>query len=271
MPQYPQQGPYSAYGNYKPVSKMPVTRYSYQESTPADNTAKTLGMAALLQGLALFLEKASGYCSYKVQNGEEVISPQNVQKIAQNMVNKNKLDVDVRFVDHANKGSIINKYGSALANELDIVASGKNAFFTQEARLAVAPASKPSLMPHELGHAINAQKSKFFGFLQKLRPYSKFAPTALLFASSLIPRKEGEKPDFIQRNAGVLGFASFLPTIIEEAAASVKGLKEARLTLGKAANLTPLKKNYFFAWLTYVIAGVGVGIAAKETMMRERN
>ena len=35
-------------------------------------------------------------------------------------------------------------------------------------------------------------------------------------------------------------------------------------------NLKPLKRNYAFAWLTYVIAGLGLGVAAKQSVLTEK-
>ena len=74
----------------------------------------------------------------------------------------------------------------------------------------------------------------------------------------------------MEKNAGIIGFAAFLPTIAEEGLASIRGVKAARNTLGKSVNLSPLKRNYFFAWLTYVIAGIGLGVAAKQSMLENK-
>ena len=83
-------------------------------------------------------------------------------------------------------------------------------------------------------------------------------------------QRKDDKPNFIERNAGLIGFSAFLPTIVEEGLASLRGLNAAKKTLGKAVNLAPLKRNYFFAWLTYVIAGVGLGVAAKQALLENR-
>ncbi len=232
-----------------------------------ENPVKTLGMAALLQGIAVFLNKASKWCSYKLQQGKEFTTAENVQKIAKEMVKKNNLDVKVGFVTPENAASYAAKYGGAA--EFEAVAKGQNAFFSAGHKLAVAPKSKPSLILHELGHAVNATKGKFMRFLQNSRGYAMAAPTALLLLSSMSPKKEGENQNFIQKNAGILGFAAYLPTIIEEGIASLRGVKAARKVLGKTANLAPLKRNYLFALCTYILAGVGLGVAAKETIIRE--
>lgn len=241
--------------------------FETQAKPQEDNAAKTLGLAALLQGIALIIKEGSKWCSYKLQNGKEFTTFDNVKKVADTMVKDNKLNVNVGYIDSFNKAAYANKYGQALAGELDVVARGENAFFTKEFNLAVAPKSKPSLILHELGHAINSTKGKFVKFLQNSRKYAPYAPTALLLLSTAIPKQDGEKQNFIQRNAGILGFAAFLPTIIEEGMASFRGIKSAKNVLGKKVNLTPLRCNYALALGTYILAGIGLGIASKQTIL----
>ena len=255
---------YGYYGNY-PDSRqyyMPLQKEEVQEP----NTAKTLVTAGLLQAFAMFLQKASQWCGNKLMQGKEFTSAANIHKTAQNMVKNNKLNVTVDFIDSKN----INNYGEGLREALKPVARGENAFYTDQLKLAVAPNSKPSLILQELGHAINAHKGKFFRFLQKSRGYAAAVPTALLLLNGAIPPREDNKKNFIERNAGLIGFASFLPTIVEEGLASIRGVKAAKQTLGKAVNLAPLKRNYFFAWLTYVIAGIGLGVAAKQSLLSNK-
>ncbi len=255
---------YGYYGNY-PDSRqyyMPLQKEEVQEP----NTAKTLVTAGLLQAFAMFLQKASQWCGNKLMQGKEFTSAANIHKTAQNMVKNNKLNVTVDFIDSKN----INNYGEGLREALKPVARGENAFYTDQLKLAVAPKSKPSLILHELGHAINAHKGKFLRFLQKSRGYAAAVPTALLLLNGAIPPREDNKKNFIERNAGLIGFASFLPTIVEEGLASIRGVKAAKQTLGKAVNLAPLKRNYFFAWLTYVIAGIGLGVAAKQSLLSNK-
>ena len=94
-------------------------------------------------------------------------------------------------------------------------------------------------------------------------------PTALIMLNGL-SKQDDNKPSFIERNAGKIGFAAFLPTIIEEGLASIRGVKAAKTTLGNTVNLKPLKRNYFFAWLTYLIAGIGLGVAAKQSVIENK-
>ena len=236
-----------------------------QQEPRTTDTARTAATAGILQAFALFLHKASEYCGNELMKGEEFTNETDVKKVAESMVKKNKLNVKVDFIDKFN----IKNYSKDIQEALGHVARGENAFYSDNCKLAVAPKSKPSLILHELGHAINAHKGKFLKMLQKSRMYVSAVPTALLVLNGLFKRKD-EKPNFIERNAGIIGFASFLPTIAEEGLASIRGVKAARKTLGKAVNLNPLRSNYLFAWMTYVIAGLGLGVAAKQAIIENK-
>ena len=122
---------------------------------------------------------------------------------------------------------------------------------------------------HELGHATNFEKSTVMKGLQKLRVVGMFAPMAIAYLNRASGERSDGKKNFWERNAGTIGFCAFLPTIIEEAAASIRGIKAAKETLGAKANLKALKKNYLLAWATYVLAGIGTGIAAKLAITKE--
>lgn len=246
---------------------------SYYFSNPNNNgqeqgsesnipTGKTVATAGVLQGLAMLLNKISQWCGNKLMQGKEFTSGENIKKVAKHMVDSNGLKVNVDFIDNKN----IKNYAQEIQESLKPVARGENAFYADGLKLAVAPKSKPSLILHELGHAINAQKGKFMRFLQKSRGYAAAIPTTLVLFKDSFKRKDN-KPNFFERNAGLIGFAAFLPTIVEEGLASIRGIKAAKKVLGKGVNLGALKRNYAFAWLTYVIAGVGLGIAAKLAVL----
>ena len=124
-------------------------------------------------------------------------------------------------------------------------------------------------MLHELGHAINSEKSKVFKTLQNLRIVGAFAPMAIAFLNKITGGDKDGKESFIEKHAGLIGFGAFLPTIIEEAMASIRGIKAAKNVL-PTANLGALKKNYFFAWMTYVLAGVATGVLSKLVITEQK-
>ena len=240
--------------------------YEQQREEQSDNVAKTAGLAGLLQVIALGLNKASQWFATKLAAGKEFTSAANVHHVANEMVRQNNLNVNIGYINDANKFSYAQCYN--LGNELEAVAKGQNAFFADKIKLAVAPEHKPSLILHELGHAINA-KSKFTKLLQNSRRYAPFAPTAILVANGLFSNKNDGKKSFIERNAGLLGFAAFLPTIIEEGLASFRGVKAAKKVLNNPAGLNILKKNYLLALSTYILAGIGLGVASKQAVLED--
>lgn len=262
--QFPYTNPYQPY--WTGDAGRPY--YEQNKDNSLENPTKTLGLAALLQAVALGLQKGSEFFAKKLEAGKEFTSADNVHQIADSMIKRNKLDVMVDYIDHNNKM----RYSGnpALYNEIETVANGKNAFYLDEAKLAVAPKTKPSLILHELGHASNS-KNFILKMLQKSRRYAMGAPMALLIASKLMGKSNDGRKNFIERNAFGLGFAAFLPTIIEEGAASLRGIKAVKKVpqglLKGALNTKVLKRNYLFALATYIIAGLGLGVAAKQTII----
>ncbi len=250
------------------------------QSVPQNNEmydVKNVAGAGLLQLVALGLQKASDWCGKKLMQGKEFTSAPNVKNIADKMLSDNKLtgNVAVEYIDNANKARIAKKYskpGLDILNELEPVARGANAFYSDQLKLAVAPKTKPSLLLHELGHAVNANKGRFLKFLQKSRMYAASVPTALVFINNATQKPDGEK-SFVEKHAIKIGFLAFLPTIIEEGLASLRGInaaKQVKKTVNSALDLKPLKRNYAFAWLTYVLAGAGLGVAAKLSILENK-
>lgn len=268
---------------YSNSSSMPYWRGEYyspeyteynDSSGVSGDMAKTAGLAAFLQTMAIALQKGSQWFAKKLEAGQEFTSGENVKKIADKMlIDNNMRDVTVDYISDANKHHYMRNIPQ-LANDIEVVAKGQNAFYTDELKLAVAPKSKPSLILHELGHAGNA-KNWFLKLLQKSRKYAMGAPTALLIASNVLGKDKDGNDNFIARNAGKLGFIAFLPTIIEEAAASIRGIKAIdkvpQNLLNGPLNKSILKRNYFCALATYIIAGLGLGIASKQTILENKN
>lgn len=255
--------------DYRFLPQQPVKRAYAQPPQDEFSTATTaVGAAGLLRLAQFGLEKLSGICASKLMAGEEFASRADVEKVASAMKNKKGLSAEIHYLDGSNVGALKQRFPQ-LANSLDVVARGGNAFYTDKGNFACAPKSKPSLILHELGHATNFEKSTVMKGLQKLRVVGAFAPMAIAYLN----RASGERSDgtknFWERNAGKIGFCAFLPTIIEEAAASIRGINAAKKTLDARANLGALKKNYALAWMTYVLAGIGTGIAAKLAITKE--
>ncbi len=257
----------------------PYNKYHYAEKPPKQeppNELKTLVTAGILQGASILLQKASQWCGTKLMQGKEFADSNTVKNIAAKMLKDNKLQdkIAVEYIDKNNVRQIAGRYlssGIDLSNELGPVARGENAFFTDKLNLAVAPKSKPSLILHELGHAINANKGKFLKFLQKTRAKITIIPPLLVYLNQFTQKQDGEKT-FIEKNAGTIGFLAFLPTIIEEGIASIRGINAAKQLKNTAGsiNLKPLKRNYAFAWMTYLISGIVFGIGTKLSLLENK-
>ena len=154
------------------------------------------------------------------------------------------------------------------------IKEGLNACYIPDAKVVMLNADKATISGfHELGHAMNHLNSKFGRFLQKLRKPG-YAIAGLMGTIALISRKkpEGEKRnalDFVQDNCGKIAFLSLMPTVIEEAMASHKGIKLAKENGLSEALVKNLKKFYGKALLSYggyaLVTGLAVFVASKIT------
>lgn len=157
-----------------------------------------------------------------------------------------------------------------------IFGSGENAAYLFNSKKIVIPTQKGLSWAvfHEAGHAMNANLSKFGKALQKCRPLTLLAVPIALISLFKNKKPDGVKPEgavdktttFIKDNAGKLTFAAFLPTLIEEGMASIKGNKLANKLLSPELAKKVAKGNKI-AYLTYlgtaIAAGVGIYTANK--------
>ena len=151
-----------------------------------------------------------------------------------------------------------NPYGAAKA--------GRNAFYNPATNQVVLNTEKLGLSGfHEIGHSINANSSKFWGRMQKLRKFSMFAPLAI-GAIAIFKRKkaDGEETNgvfdkvttFIKNNAGKLTLASMLPMVAEELKASARGNALAKKILSPELAKKVVKANRWGALSYIATAGV---------------
>lgn len=153
--------------------------------------------------------------------------------------------------------------------------AGQNAFYTFKSKKVVLPEKGLSLAGfHEIGHAMNANLSHVGKALQKCRALSYLAIPIALIALYKTKKAEGEEPKnkfdkvttFIKNNAGKLTFAAFLPTVIEEGLATLKGNKIAKQLLSPDLAKKVAKTNTI-GFLSYVslaaFSGLGVYLGVK--------
>ncbi len=121
--------------------------------------------------------------------------------------NELKGKIAVEFIDKQNIKKIASKYSNrgSIFNELIPVANGENAFYADSLKLAVAPKNKPSLILHELGHAITAHKGKFMRFIAKIEGKNSQSSAGITVDKSFLKKDTGEKT-FIDKYAGLNRF-----------------------------------------------------------------
>lgn len=151
------------------------------------------------------------------------------------------------------------------------VKTGTNAFYLEHANAIMVPNKKLITSGfHEIGHALNANKSKFWHFVQKNRKACMMA-TSLIATISLLTKKKADDETpakgiekvghFVKKNAGALTFASMIPVIAEEAMATIKGNKLASKMLD-ANLLKRVKIGNALGLSTYVLSAVGMAASA---------
>ena len=172
-----------------------------------------------------------------------------------------------------------------IMNPIAAVKNGRNAFFVMKDGILPGEGlnivqKNTILMPenkityaafHELGHAMNANLSKWGRALQKMRPFAMAIPSFIAMYGA-ISRKS--KPDTegkltkkqkvnnaIRNNAGKLAFVATIPMLIEEALATKKGLKFAKEILSPDLYKKVAKGNRV-AYLSYVTASIFAGLSA---------
>lgn len=166
------------------------------------------------------------------------------------------------------------KLGTNLEKEIvnkDIKA-GLNACYVPDSKTIMLNCNKAAISGfHEAGHALNNLQSKWGNILQKFR-YPGYVIAGLMGSVALFTRKKPKEDDtgiqdFIQNNCGKIAFAALIPTAVEEALASHKGIKLAHAGGLNDKAIKNLKKFYGKALLSYIgyaiATGLSVGAASK--------
>ncbi len=161
---------------------------------------------------------------------------------------------------------------------------GENACYTFASKKIIMPEKELGLaLFHETGHAMNANLSTIGRILQKCRLTTILAiPIAAiaLFKTKKAPGEEpqtkmGKTTTFIKENAGKLTFATFLPILIEEAMASIKGNKYAKKLLNPELAKKVAKTN-LLGFSTYLISavatslGIFLGTKVKDSIAKRK-
>ena len=150
---------------------------------------------------------------------------------------------------------------------------GTNACFIPNTKQVLINTDKISIAGfHELGHALNALKSKFgVKYLAKMRaPGYAIAGIMEYFAIFSRTKPKGASrsiTDIIEDNCGKIAFIAMLPVVAEEAIASIRGINLAKSVNMEKTLVNNLKKLYAKAFATYggraVLGGLAVYASRK--------
>lgn len=157
--------------------------------------------------------------------------------------------------------------------------TGQNACYAPASKKIVVPKALNLSFFREAGHAINANLSKFGKVLQKCRPLSMLAAPIAMIALWKTKKAPGEKPTgvvdktttFVKNNAGKLTFAAFVPMLIEEGFATLRGNKYAKQLL-KPSLAKKVAKTNAFGFATYALlatltsVGIYLGTKVKDSI-----
>lgn len=230
----------------------------------------------------------------------EVDTLENTKKVSEKILKDSGLEakkVKINFIDDTKESiehlkDVIHKtvnpksrFGKRLeSNYIETIKAGANAAYCPPPNeIVVNSKSIYSSVYHELGHAMNGNGNKISKAIQKagaITPFGVSLLAPLFLATGLCKNPEKNKPkeeqtkvgktlDFISNNAGKLTLASYLPLLVEEGSASIRGVKAASKYLPKNA-IKNLKTNYMKAWGSYaatasiVSAGVALGTAVSN-------
>lgn len=173
-------------------------------------------------------------------------------------------------------------YKKGFLSQID---SGSNACYTSIGKKIITPEKKLSLaLFTQVGHAANANLSKFGGVLQKYcHPIISLALPIALIALLKTKKSPDEKPKngfdkattFIKDNAGKLTFATFLPLLAEEGRATLKGNKFAKQFLNadlarKVAKTNALGFSTYLGLATFYALGIYLGNKIKDAIIEPR-
>ena len=211
------------------------------------------------------------------QNGVEILKATDGNYIRIHTIIKENINKLLEHIPISNKQK--QSISNGLAKKMYISAkSGSNACYISFANKILIPGKGLNIAGfHEMGHALNGI-SKCGRILQRTHIAGLFMlPVIGLTALIKTKKAPGEKPEgnfdkattFVKNNAGALTFAAFIPTLLEEGLASIKGNKLAKQFLSPELAQKVAKANKF-AFLTYltsaIISSVGLhyGVKVKD-------
>jgi hypothetical protein len=249
---------------------------NFKESVAGVAASQIIPMSSIGIGIPV-INKMSKIATNLTQ--AEIDSLNKASETILNTTGLKKLGVEIVNIDKVQNLTGLPDKIAEIMNPIIGTAKGKNAFFTDKEIFGIIGGNKiginkqklPTAAFHEIGHAINYNKSGFWKTMQKLRtPGILIATTLGIFAAvtKKSKPKEGEElskdkqiKEKIRNNSGKLAFLAMTPMLAEEAMASIRGCKEAKKILDPSLYKKVAKTNKV-AYISYISTALGVGLAA---------
>lgn len=186
-------------------------------------------------------------------------------------------DVKVPKITYSKYLNIVRTEGEEKANKM----LKENAVYIKKNTVLLSKQGDYSAGFHELGHAMDHNFSKLGKFLLKSRPVWAYAPILITLYGACTkkakPKNENDKlnniqntHNFIRNNAGKLAFLAYVPLLLEEIMATVKGRKFAKKLL-KPEMAEKVLKNYYCGFATYLILAIFGALGATVAVKTKDN
>jgi len=263
---------------YNEAGKKPVSFRGWQDQSDSTKiyVGNEVGSAISTAVSALVLAPIMHFFSLKLFSTEDIIPKYIVKDVANKMIKDNDLEnkgFKASFVDTP----------EPRPTTVDSLKKLFSDHFNPATNEAFAHTNRPSVMLHEIGHAIDWNKSALSKFLVNTRF------KALAVAGFLVPMafyhknsEQGSAGDWINKHIGTISFLSFVPTLITEASASKKGYDYLKKYSEKCAEVTPeMLKNFKirmgWAFGTYAATAlltpiaIKLGVMVKDKMVSDNN
>lgn len=267
-------GAYAGYVVHKAVTTHPyyTTNANLIGQTQSISNLQDVELEAVKKAIGQAFE-ASGLKEKGVKLIE--VNKDNVNEAKKLLVDEYKNSIDRLFLRKKKTNALIEQSINQLLN-------GRSAFNLMHSNSILLPdGGKLGLATfHEMGHAATNLMGKAGKALRNSR-FLVYFTTPILLAALLVDKKskgeksENEKPEsllgrglgFVKKHAGKLAFLSWLPALLEEGLASVKGEKLAKPFLNDEL-FRKMKQVNSLGLTTYAIAALasGFGVYAAKTI-----
>jgi hypothetical protein len=257
---------------YNETGSKPVSFRGWQDQSDSTKVyvGQEVGSAISSAISALILAPVVHFFSLKLFRTKDEFSPELVEKIADTMIN----DPKNNFKNSKFKGYLWNNKPEPEPTTIDSLKNFFSDHFNPQSNIAEVHESRPSVLLHELGHAIDWNKSAFSKLLANTR-FKAMAAAGILIPIAFAHKKsDGQDTfgDFLNKHIGAISFLSFVPTLITEATASLRGLGYLKKYAEQHKSVTQeMIKNYKtrmgWAYGTYAATALLTPIAIKLGVM----